>query len=85
MKIIIDSREQVPYHFEASSEKGALSIGDYSIQGLENYVSIERKKLDDLILCLSKDRARFERELYKGRSLDYMALIIEAGLADIIF
>lgn len=84
MKIIVDSREQRPYQFETPSEVGILSIGDYSLVGGEHLISIERKSIDDLILCLSKDRARFEKELYKGRALEYMGLVVEATLSDII-
>ncbi len=80
--IKVDSREQRPYHFE-NSEAGALSIGDYSIVGLENYIAIERKELNDLINCLTTGRDRFEKELFKGKALDYFALVIEASLSDL--
>jgi len=81
--IKIDSREQYPYKFENPSEVGALSCGDYSIVGLENYISIERKELNDLIGCLTADRERFEKELCKAQALDYFALVIEASLSDL--
>lgn len=83
MIIKIDSREQKPYTFETPSEVGALPVGDYSISGLEDNVSIERKTVNDLICCLTSNRDRFEKELYKGRALDYFALVIEGNLADI--
>lgn len=81
--IVTDSREQLPYEFENPSEVGAVPVGDYSILGLENYVAVERKTLDDLIGCLTSDRERFEKELYRGKALDYMALVIEASLSDL--
>ncbi len=84
MKILIDTREKLPYRFQTSSETGTIPVGDYSIQGLEDYIAIERKELNDLIGCLSKDRSRFERELFKAKALDYFALVIEASLSDII-
>lgn len=83
MKILIDSREQRPYEFENPSEVKTLSCGDYSIMGLEDYVAVERKTLDDLIGCLTAGRDRFERELFKGRSLDYFCLVIECSLSDL--
>jgi len=83
MKILIDTREKQAYEFE-NSEVGTVPIGDYSIVGLENHIAIERKELNDLIGCLTTDRDRFERELFKGRSLDYFCLVIEASLKDII-
>ena len=81
-RILIDTREQRPYGFKGS-EVGTIPVGDYSILGLEDYVSIERKTLGDLIACLTTGRDRFERELFKSRSLDYFALVIEASLSDI--
>ncbi len=82
IKIKIDSREQKAYHFE-NSEVGTLKIGDYSICGLENHISIERKELNDLIGCLTTGRERFKKELFKGKALDYFALVIEASLSDL--
>ncbi len=84
MKIIIDTREQLPYKFETPSEIGTVSVGDYSICGLENHIAIERKELNDLIGCLTTGRERFEKELQKGKALDYFALVIEASLKDLI-
>ena len=83
MEIIIDSREQKPYSFENETIAGALMTGDYSIDGLQDHIAIERKELNDLISCLSKGRDRFERELQRGKGLDYFCLIIEASLQDI--
>ena len=83
MKILIDSREQLPYQFQADSEVGALPVGDYSICGLENHIAIERKEINDLIGCLTTGRDRFERELHRGRALDYFALVIEGSLSDL--
>lgn len=47
--ILCDSREQQPLNFDDCKEFGAiickkLDTGDYSLQGLENYIAIERKK-----------------------------------------
>ena len=83
MKIVIDSREQLPYRFETASEVGALSVGDYSIAGIEHLVAVERKTLDDVIGSLTTGRSRFEKELHRGRALDYFALVIEASLSDL--
>lgn len=84
MKIKIDSREKLPYKFEAASEIGTVPIGDYSIFDFEDHIAIERKELNDLIGCLTNGRERFEKELHKGRALDYFALVIEASLSDLI-
>ena len=82
MKIVIDTREQKPLEFSQPTETGTLPTGDYSVKGLEKFVAIERKSVDDLVGCLKKgSRARFEKELSRGRGLEYFALVIEADLA----
>ena len=83
INIVIDTREQLPYKFETPSEVGTIPIGDYSIQGLEDCISIERKELNDLIACLTTDRGRFEKELFKAKALDYFAIVVEASLSDL--
>lgn len=83
MKIVVDSREQRPYEFQAPSEIGPIATGDYSLAGGEHLISIERKELGDLINCLSHDRERFERELYRARALEYFCLVLECSLSDL--
>ncbi|MBC8427019.1 MAG: ERCC4 domain-containing protein [Desulfobacterales bacterium] len=83
MRLLIDSREQLPYSFETESEKATLKTGDYSLKGAEGLVAIERKTLDDLIGCLTTGRERFERELYRGQALEYFAVVVEASLSAI--
>jgi ERCC4-type nuclease len=82
--IKIDSREQKPYQFKTPFETGTLPTGDYSLSGLENYIAIERKNIDDLIGCLTGDRERFEKELFRAKALDYFALVIECNLSDLV-
>ena len=82
--IIIDTREQNPLVFSFPCERGTLVTGDYSIKGLERYVAIERKSADDLISSLKdKSRDRFERELSRGRGLDYFCLVVECDLSSL--
>jgi ERCC4-type nuclease len=88
IRIIQDSREQAPYSFasfpDVACSVGALDTGDYSLAGFEDRIALERKRLDDLIGCLSKDRARFERELSRARNFEMFAVIIEDSLQSII-
>ena len=84
--IIADTREQQPYDFspwEVNVVRAGLPAGDYSLPGFESQVAIERKALDDLIGCLCKERARFEKELAKLRAYETAAVIVEASLYDI--
>lgn len=87
MKVVIDSREQKPFAFEGLDVEivnGSLTTGDYSLVGLEDRIALERKSLPDLVGCLSGGgRERFERELNRGRALDYFAVVIEAGFSEL--
>lgn len=80
--IVQDSREQSPFTFlglPVEVEVGALEAGDYSLAGFERRIAVERKELQDLVGCLSGERARFERELARLRGYDAAAVVIEAS------
>jgi len=81
--VIVDSREQKPYTFDLPTVVQGLKCGDYSVQGYEGQISIERKSTDDLIGSISTGRPRFERELQRGQDLEYFALVVEASLQDL--
>lgn len=86
LKIICDTREQRPYSFDrwpVEVVRSGLTCGDYSLQGLENRISIERKSLQDLIGTISRGRERFHRELARARRLHYFAVVVEGTLQDI--
>ena len=89
MYILIDSREQKPFTFShekynVQTEIGTLDTGDYSLLGLTNKVAIERKSLPDLVMCLGRERERFERELQRATGLDFFAVVVEASWQDLI-
>lgn len=87
MKVIIENREQLPWKFPADIETmpGTLQSGDYSILGLEELISIERKSLSDFLGCCTGDgRDRFKRELLRLRSFRCKAVIIETSLQTIL-
>lgn len=81
--VIVDSREQKPYRFERMAV-AALPAGDYSIQGLEGEVAIERKSRQDAYASLGSGRARFERELQRLSRLKYAAIVVESTLPDFL-
>ncbi len=88
MTILIDTREQRPFTFEherydVQIQPWTLTVGDYSLRGLEDKVAVERKSLPDLVQCLGRERERFERELQRGAALDAFAVVIEAGWTDL--
>ena len=84
MLIVVDSREQEPFLFQhekygATPQEGTLAIGDYSLAGLEDKVAVERKSLPDLVMCLGRERERFERELMRGAALDAFCVVCEGS------
>lgn len=85
MKIVIDSREQLAYEFPNQATKVAvLPCGDYSLEGGEHLVAIERKTIGDVIACLTTGRERFERELHRGKALEYFCLVLECSLGELV-
>lgn len=81
MQIIVDTREQNAYNFsgyQVEIIQGTLTSGDYSLAGLTDLVTVERKELSDILGCLSHDRERFTRELERLRGYHAAALVIEA-------
>lgn len=97
--VVIDSREQLPYAFasiraDAVQDRAKLLVrslvsclpaGDYSIQGHEKSIAVERKSLADLFGTIGQERDRFERELARLAEYPYAAVVIEAGWNDILF
>lgn len=88
MKIIIDTREQRPFAFlgqngDIETERGTLSLGDYSLAGLTDRVAVERKSLADLVMCLGKERERFQRELMRAAALEAFAVVVESSWQDL--
>lgn len=63
--VIVDTREQNPFSFSrfrgwfAGIKRKALKIGDYSVVGLEDVCTVERKDLPDLIHSFTSDRPVF--------------------------
>ena len=77
--VVVDSREQCPLTFpNLPTVIGTLTTGDYSIAGLENIISVERKNLDDLLACIGRDRDRFKAELQRLRAYRFRLLVVEA-------
>ena len=80
---VIDSREQWPLDVSPlQTVKGTLPTADYTIQGLENFIAIERKNLDDLLGCCGRERERFEKEIQRLLGYPCRALVIETTWGD---
>jgi len=55
-----------------------LETGDYSLDGHENEVAVERKSLTDLYGTLGGGRQRFEAEVERLAVMSHAAIVIEA-------
>ncbi len=84
--LIQDTREQNGFGplFRSAYIVEGLSVGDYSIAGLQDRVAIERKSLSDLVGSLTHGRDRFERELARGRTYESFAIVIEGSAQAIL-
>ncbi len=85
--VVVDTREQEPYAFDSesvSTVRKALPAGDYSIEGFENRVAVERKSMADFVSTVIRGRKRFHKELEKLRHYDAACVVVEANYRDVI-
>lgn len=88
--IIIDSREKTPWNFDNDEKFGGVMVakldaGDYSLDGLENIISIERKAdVNELLSNFYFQKKRLIAEMERLRSVDHVFFIIEQELSDIL-
>jgi hypothetical protein len=101
--VLIDSAEQHPFEFSGFQSGAATnhrvidvptkvkslgpSHGDYSIEGFEGQIHIERKSMNDAhgtILGWGEHRERFERELEFLDSIEFGAIVIECSLGELL-
>jgi DNA excision repair protein ERCC-4 len=92
-RIVVDTREQQPYTFKGLStggkpiavplHRGVLHSGDYSIQGFEGRVAVERKSLSDLYSTLGQRRKQFEAEHRRLQAFEFAAVVVEASWSQI--
>ena len=81
LRIIVDTREQTPWPLVGfDTRRGTLHAGDYSLEGYENSVAVERKSHNDAWGCVGGGRRRFEAHLELLAGLDRACIVIECGL-----
>jgi len=87
--VVVDTREQNPFSFDRFSkwfsgiERRALALGDYSIAGMEETCTVERKDLSDLIHSLSTERSTFLNRLRRMSLYPQRLLIITAAVSQV--
>ena len=85
--VVVDSREQLPYAFDPGRTevvRRALPAGDYSIEGHEESVAVERKTLEDFVSTVIRSRGRFFKELRILAGYDAACVVVEADLRDVL-
>jgi hypothetical protein len=82
--IIVDTREQQPWEFEhhAVAHK-KLDTGDYSIEGLEDILCIERKKSSSEF-ANNIVESRFKDVIERMSQMKYSFLLLEFYLEDLL-
>jgi ERCC4-type nuclease len=82
--IIVDTREQQPWEFEHYAvAHRKLDTGDYSIEGLEELLGIERKKsVSEFANNITE--SRFKDVVMRMSQLKYSFLLLEFDLNDIL-
>ena len=82
--IIVDTREQQPWSFsEYITANRKLDTGDYSIEGLEDVICIERKKSASEF-ANNIVESRFKDVIMRMSQLKYSFLLLEFDLKDLL-
>src|ERR1700722_3942703 len=100
LAVVIDSNEQRPWTFSRMRAdakdgrapllvplvRGNLPCGDYSFEGYETRIAVERKSLADLYQTLGRGRHKFVKyhlaPMHAG--YDFGAVVVEADWAEVV-
>lgn len=95
-RIIIDTREQLPWEFEFvdkstgelteyATDRATIKEGDYELEGLHNICAIERKSLHDLVSSITHGRDRFMAELQRLQdNVEHPFVFVECSQQDVV-
>jgi ERCC4-type nuclease len=88
--VLVDTREQQPLplfsnhpNWIAGERRRALKTGDYSIEGMENFICLERKSFPDLVACTVTYRDRFIAACARLAKFTWKAILVEASFEKI--
>jgi ERCC4-type nuclease len=85
--VLVDTREQRPFALYAShpnwiggERRVALKTGDYTVEGMESLLALERKSLEDVVRCtVPPDRERFIAGCKRLARFRWKAILIEGS------
>jgi len=83
-RIVVDTREIEPYGFECPTVRRKLDAGDYSVEGLETTVAVERKSLADFAGTVIHHLDRFAAELDRLAAMEAACVVVEADLDHVL-
>lgn len=82
--IIVDTREQQPWSFDQYAKANRkLDTGDYSVEGLENVLAIERKKSINEI-ANNIIESRFKDVIDRLSKVKYAYILLEFDLENVL-
>ena len=88
--VLLDTREKEPLPLRANhpnwikaERRVTLKTGDYSIEGMEGLLALERKILADLVACTVTYRQRFLASCARLSGFVWKAILVEATFEDI--
>lgn len=88
--VLVDTREQKPFplylnhpNWIGGERRAALKTGDYTVEGMESLLCLERKNLADLVACTVTYRRRFLAVCSRLARFPWKAILVEATLEDI--
>jgi ERCC4-type nuclease len=88
--VLVDTREKDPLPLRANhpnwiqaERRETLKTGDYSIEGMEDLLALERKSLADLVACTVSYRQRFLAACARLSGFVWKAILVEATFEDI--
>jgi len=88
--LLIDTREKQPYDFEPDDAFESISFvkldaGDYSIDGLQHIIVVERKaSVDELFINFTKDKDRIKAEFDRLKDHKFKILMLEFSCEDMM-
>jgi ERCC4-type nuclease len=88
--VLIDTREKEPFALHVNhpnwirgERRETLKTGDYTVEGMESLLCLERKSLADLVACTVTYRRRFLASCARLAQFKWKAILVEATLEDI--
>jgi ERCC4-type nuclease len=88
--VLVDTREKAPLplyanhpNWIAGERRESLRTGDYTVEGMEDILCLERKSLADLVACTVTNRRRFIASSARLARFTWKDILVEATFEDI--